>query len=143
MISGKLRHRISCYYPTLTSDGCGGFEERFDLRGTCWAEVVPTVPAQNEESLIDAHIKGVKFYKIKTRQNINFVFDEKDIIVFNGNILRIQGISNENERDFSFSLLAKSIGGDSVEFSNSIIFSQIGNYIFNQIGIGLYNQLGA
>ena len=143
MKAGALRHRISVFYQSLSSDGCGGYIESYITRGNCWAEIAPFDPTSNTEQYHDRRITSVEGVRAKTRHNIGFDFLLTDVIVFKDQLYRIQGITNALDKDFKYSLFLYKIERDSVEFGFiSGLFSQQGNAMYNQDGNAMYNQTG-
>ena len=114
MEAGKLRHRISVYQKVTVSDGCGGQDVTYTLKGSCWCAIAVDDPAKNDERYTDRKIKTVNGLSIKTRFNIGFTFLQTDVIFFDGRLFRIQGISNILEHDFRFSVYCYEIENDSV-----------------------------
>ena len=143
MKAGLLRHRISCYQQNLAPDGCGGFEEEFSLRGNCWAKVSPAEFPSNEEQYHDRSIVMVKGIKIRTRNNIGFVFQPTDIIIFRDLLFRIQAISDIDFRGFKYELYCFEIERDTVKFGSiGGLFTQEGLKVYNQEGLIVYDQSG-
>jgi len=141
MKANQLRQRIQVFQQILGDDTCLGVDETFVSKGSCWAEVKSRNPAINDEQFHDRRIVAVKQYNIKTRFNIGFSFEETDIIVFKGNVLRIQGITNVIDHDFQFQIMCHQIERDSVKFGG--LLTQAAENIFTQVGEPVFDQLGA
>jgi head-tail adaptor len=114
MKAGELKHRIKVYSKNNPDDNCGGQIETFTLKGECWCQVSGNDPSGNDEQYHDRKIETINSYKIKTRFNIGFEFDQTDVIMFDTRLMRIQGITNIIEGDFRFSVLVYEIESDSV-----------------------------
>ena len=149
MKTGKLRHEIQCWGQVLTPTvpDCGGFDETYVIKGTCWAEVRGFSPPPNEEQYQDRSIVSVKQFRIKTRHNIGFEWLPTDIITFgifpnHTKLLRIQAETNIDENDFGWTLRAYEIERDSVVFNAPGVFNQLGVRMYTQLGEQIYTQTG-
>ena len=143
MKAGRLSNYIYVYEQQLSQIGCLGAKEVFVLKGACWAKVSPFFEAGNNERFVDRKILDVTTYRILTRFNIDFEFLPTDIVRFKDKVLRIDGIANKDEGDFTISVNAVKIDGDSVDFlSLSGMYDQEGLPMYNQEGEPMYNQEG-
>lgn len=142
MKAGKLSNYIYVYSQALSQVNCLGAVQDFFPKGECWAKVSPFFEVGNDERFLDRKITNVRTYKIVTRFNIGFDFSPSDIIVFNDKILRVQGISNKDEGDYSISVNAIEIQEDEINLVPSGMFNQEGEPMYNQEGEPMYNQEG-
>lgn len=114
MKSGELRHRIEVFRQALVSDGCGGQEETFVTKGSCWAEIKGGVPVKDDEVYKDRKIESIGDFSLKTRFNNGITFEQTDVIKFGARLFRLQGFTNALEHNFKYSLKCYEIEGDSV-----------------------------
>lgn len=142
MKAGSLNNYIYVYSQALADAGCVGFGESFSLKGECWAKVSPYFEAGNDERFTDRKITNIQTYRITTRFNIGFSFIPTDIIKFGDKILRVQGISNKDEGDYTISVNAIAIQNDQAELILTGVFDEIGEPAFDEQGNAFFSEIG-
>lgn len=110
MRSRKLKHRITFYGFESTSDGCGGRDEGYNEKGSCWTKMMPFGSRQRgeesggqfEQPTIDQQNTTVKSYSAKLRKLCGFTPQTTDIISFHGKFMEVYAITDIDEGDFGY-----------------------------------------
>jgi len=104
MRAGQLRHKISIQEQTDTSDGMGGFS-------TSWSDITGMEsvqaaiwPLSSKESLDSMKLELSVTHKIRIRYRSGIT--AKNRIAFGARIFNIISLTNHDERDISWDILA-------------------------------------